>query len=156
MQRYQAMLRTPFAVLGISTRDDLLSGIDFLPWDSPTRAPQDPVAEAACRQLMAYLRAPDFTFDLPLHLCGTPFQTRVWRALREIPAGSTVHYGDLARALGSGPRAVGQACGANPLPIVVPCHRVLAKNGMGGFMHHSSGEPLSIKAWLLRHERFQQ
>jgi methylated-DNA-[protein]-cysteine S-methyltransferase len=89
--------------------------------------------------------------DLPLDLEGSPFHLRVWQELRKIPPGKTVSYGELARRLGNpqAARAVGQACGANPIPIIVPCHRVIAASGaLGGF---SSG--LEHKRWLLEHEK---
>ncbi len=96
------------------------------------------VAAAASRlreQLSAYLAGDDVAFDVPLRPVGTPFQQQVWSALRRIPFGATVSYGDLARELGrpGGARAVGQANGANPIPIVIPCHRVVARHGLGGF-----------------------
>jgi methylated-DNA-[protein]-cysteine S-methyltransferase len=77
---------------------------------------------------------------------------RVWHALMKIPAGRPTTYGALAQRLGTAPRAVGQACGANPLPILIPCHRVVAAGGLGGFMHAASGAPLDVKTWLLAHE----
>ena len=82
---------------------------------------------------------------------GTPYQQKVWQAIANIPAGQVLTYQDIARQIGSHPRAVGQACGKNPLALVVPCHRVVAKNGLGGF---SSGQDnaLNIKRWLLIHE----
>ncbi|MCP4042152.1 MAG: MGMT family protein, partial [Gammaproteobacteria bacterium] len=83
---------------------------------------------------------------------GTDHQLRVWNALGEIPPGETMTYGELARHLGSGPRAVGNACRSNPVPIVVPCHRVVSATGLGGFMGDTAGEPMAIKSWLLRHE----
>ena len=84
---------------------------------------------------------------------GTPFQRRVWQALRGIPSGSTCSYGELAHELGSSARAVGGACRRNPIPIVVPCHRVAAAaGGVGGFMGQRDGEALTIKQWLLDHE----
>jgi O-6-methylguanine DNA methyltransferase len=95
-------------------------------------------------------RPADFT-DLPLDLQGSPFHLRVWQELRKIPPGETVSYQELARRLGNSQasRAVGQACGANPIPLIVPCHRVIAANGsLGGF---SSGLPR--KRWLLQHEK---
>jgi O-6-methylguanine DNA methyltransferase len=89
--------------------------------------------------------------DLPLDLQGSPFHLQVWRELRKVPPGETVSYQELARRLGKpkAARAVGQACGANPIPLIVPCHRVIAANGkLGGF---SSG--LERKRWLLLHEK---
>lgn len=116
---------------------------------------QNPIASETCRQLQAYLNEPAFCFDLPLEPSGTLFQQRVWQALVDIPCGQTQTYGALAKQLGSAALAVGQACGANPLPIVIPCHRVLGKHGLGGFMHHRDGNPLAIKRWLLSHEHAQ-
>jgi methylated-DNA-[protein]-cysteine S-methyltransferase len=84
---------------------------------------------------------------------GTPFRQRVWQLLSRIPPGQTRTYGDVARELGSSARAVGQAVGDNPIPIVIPCHRVIAADGsLGGFNHSRSGYSLDIKRWLLFHE----
>ncbi|MBS0588354.1 MAG: methylated-DNA--[protein]-cysteine S-methyltransferase [Proteobacteria bacterium] len=150
---YQAKLWTPFAVLGIKTEEDWLTAIDYLPADTPTLAPQTLLAKEVCRQLQAYLAAPDFRFDLSLHIGGTMHQQRVWQAIQAIPSGETSSYAEIATQLHSAPRAVGRACGANRIPIIIPCHRVIAKNGgLGGFMNASDGDPLEIKRWLLRHE----
>ncbi len=154
MSAHQARIAAPFGVLGIATAEDGVTAIDFLPRGTPLLPPQNAMAARACSQLEAYLRDPGFVFDLPLKPGGTPFRNRVWQALRRIPAGQTRSYGELAQALHSAPRAVGQACGANPLPIVIPCHRVVAKDGgLGGFMNAAEGGPLAIKRWLLQHER---
>jgi methylated-DNA-[protein]-cysteine S-methyltransferase len=105
------------------------------------------------RQLRAWLKDPRFDFGLPLAPAGTHFQRRVWNAVAAIPPGHTMSYGEVAAAIRSGPRAVGNACGANPYPIVVPCHRVVAANqGLGGFGRNNDGFLLDIKRWLLRHE----
>lgn len=150
---YQAKLAAPFAVLGVSTEEDWLTDIDYLPLDTPTLAPQTPLAREVCRQLEAYLSTPDFTFDLALHIQGTDHQKRVWQAIQAIPSGSTRSYADIAAEIHSAPRAVGGACGANKIPIIIPCHRVIAKNGgLGGFMNARDGEPLAIKRWLLDYE----
>ena len=108
-----------------------------------------------CARLQAYLQAADTPLDLPLQLAGTTFQLRVWRALQTIPPGRTLTYGTLAQQLGSGARAVANACGANPIPLVIPCHRVVASNGLGGFMGGREQHALAIKHWLLAHERSQ-
>jgi len=155
MASYQARLPTPFAVLGIVTDGVALTALDFLPLGTPVLEPQDAVAKKVCMQLQSYLDGFPVRFDVPLAPRGTPFQNRVWQALRRIPYGSTQSYGELARLLDSAPRAVGQACGANPIPVIIPCHRVLARHGLGGFMNSSGGEPLAIKRWLLRHESGQ-
>jgi len=149
---YQAKLKIPCAVLGIRVVADKLTGIEFLAPDERTLAPRNALARAVCEQIAAYVRDPDFRFDVPLFLSGTVHQMKVWQALQAIPRGEVRTYGALALQLGSSPRAVGRACGDNPVPLIIPCHRVVAKNGAGGFMHHASGAPLAIKDWLLRHE----
>lgn len=150
---YQAKLVTPFAVLGIRAAGGRLRGIEFLPLTEAPLAPSDVFTQAVCKQIGDYLRDPDFVFSVPLDLAGTPHQAKVWQVLREIPRGGVMTYGAIAALIGSSPRAVGRACGDNPIPIIIPCHRVVAKNGAGGFMHQSGGEALSIKHWLLQHER---
>lgn len=150
---YQAKLLTPFAVLGVRTEEDWLTDIEYLPLDTQPLAPQNPLAREVCEQLKHYLARPDFVFDLPLHIGGTIHQRRVWQTIQNIAPGSTLSYADIACQLHSAPRAIGQACGANRLPVVIPCHRVISKNGgLGGFMHASNGDPLAIKRWLLQHE----
>ena len=106
----------------------------------------------ARRELDEYFAGKRRTFDVALAAEGTPFQRRLWAALCEIPRGKTLTYGELARRLGAEARAVGQACGDNRLPIVIPCHRVVAANGIGGFAHATSGYLLEAKRWLLAHE----
>ncbi len=153
VRSYQAKLLVPFAVLGIRTDEDWLTDIDYLPLNTPIMPPQTLLAKEVCRQLQAYLIEPNFMFDLSLHISGTVHQQRVWQAIQAIPSGRTASYAEIASQLHSAPRAVGRACGANKLPIVIPCHRVIAKNGgLGGFMNASDGDPLEIKRWLLRHE----
>ncbi len=146
-------MAAPFGRLGIRTAPGGLAAIDLLPGDVPLRPPRDPLAARACRALAAYLEEGRPLPDLPLAPAGTPFQRRVWAALRRIPPGRTLTYGALARRLGSGPRAVAGACRANPLPLVVPCHRVVAAGGPGGYMGRSAGAAVEIKRWLLAHER---
>jgi methylated-DNA-[protein]-cysteine S-methyltransferase len=151
--KYQARLATPFGVLGICCTADALTGIDFLAPDTPLQAPGDAFSRKVCEQLLAYFADPDFHFNLPLQFNGTAHQGRVWQAMCAIPRGQTRQYGELAKELASSARAVGQACGANPIPIVIPCHRVVSKAGLGGFANHSEGYTLDIKRWLLAHEQ---
>ena len=150
--KFQAKVDTPFALLGIRAGDAFLSEIVFLPKGGGALAPQNRLAERACAQIARYIADPEYRFDLPLGDPGTPFQRRVWGKIAAIGPGRTRSYGELARELASSPRAVGQACGANPVPLVVPCHRVLAAAGIGGFAHHQAGFLLSVKRWLLAHE----
>ena len=150
---YQAVLAAPGFCLGVCCNNDEITGIDFLePRDEG--APKSLLATEAVRQLRAYLKNAQFEFSLPLAPAGTVFQRRVWAGIAAIPAGSTRSYGELAAAIASGARAVGNACGANPYPIVVPCHRVVAANhGLGGFARNRGGFLLEVKRWLLDHER---
>ncbi len=149
---FDAKLATPFAVLGIRTAGELVTHIEYLPRGVATLEPTNKLAAKACRQIEKYLADPQFEFDLPFEYRGTPFQQRVWRAIQAIPRGKTLTYLEVARQLQSAPRPVGGACGANRLPLVIPCHRVVASGGIGGFMHARGGEPIQIKQWLLRHE----
>ncbi|MDP2030909.1 MAG: methylated-DNA--[protein]-cysteine S-methyltransferase [Thiobacillus sp.] len=153
MHTYDAILPAPMCRLGACFDDNALTRLDFLPLDTPVSKQLDVRAERLARELAAYWAQPTHAFDLPFELAGTPFQQRVWRALMTIPAGQPTTYGALAKQLGTAARAVGQACGSNPLPILVPCHRVVAANGLGGFMHAAAGAPLDVKTWLLAHEQ---
>lgn len=152
LPEFAARLAAPFAVLGIRVSGERLLGIAYLPREAASLPPQSRFAAEVCRQIEAYLADPRFRFDLPCALSGTPHQRKVWRAIAAIAAGCTRSYGDIAREIGSAPRAVGNACGANPVPLVIPCHRVVAKRGLGGFMGSRGGLPLAIKRWLLSHE----
>ena len=151
--RFQAKLDTPFGVVGVRTEGDALAEIVYLPRSAGTLAPTNALAERACAQIERYVADPGYRFKLPLKDIGTAFQRRVWEQISAIPLGETRTYGDLARALRSAPRAVGQACGTNYFPLVIPCHRVVAASGLGGFAHSSSGYLLEVKRWLLAHEQ---
>ena len=106
-----------------------------MPWDSGRRDEESPILKEAATQLEEYFAGERTEFDLRMELDGTPFQKDVWAELTRIPYGETISYGELARRVGrpKGPRAVGQANGRNPIAIIVPCHRVLASNGIGGY-----------------------
>ena len=155
MPPFQACVRAPFGTIGISTTQTHVTGIRYLSPDVPALAPpRNTVAFLACVQMQFYLEDPAFVFDLPLRLTGTRHQLAVWEAMQAIPAGETRTYGELAKAIGSSARAVGGACGANPMPLVVPCHRIVGAGGaLGGFMGaRQEGFELSVKRWLLAHE----
>lgn len=151
---FDARLRAPFATLGISTDGAFVSGARKRMPDTPALAPKrNTLAYLVCVQLQAFLEDPREAFDLPLQLSGSRHQLSVWEAMQAIAPGQTRTYGALARELGSSARAVGGACGANPLPIVIPCHRVVAASGLGGFMGATGeGFERGIKRWLLDHE----
>lgn len=150
---YQAVMTAPFGMLGLRIREEMLAGVDFLPAATPALAPATAAGIHACRALEDYFSGSLQPLDLPIIPAGTAFQRRVWAALRSIPAGRTLTYGELAASLGSGARAVANACGANPVPLVIPCHRVVARDGLGGFMQGRASAALQIKQWLLQHER---
>ena len=138
--------------VAVGTQDGRVAQIRYLPPSTPTLAPRNALAERAARQLERYREDPDTSFDLPLAIEGTDFQKRVWAAMCAIPRGRTRTYGELASELGDHARAVGQACGDNRLPIVIPCHRVVAADGIGGFAHSTDGFLIEAKRWLLLHE----
>jgi methylated-DNA-[protein]-cysteine S-methyltransferase len=153
---YAAKLTMPFAVLGIRTAGGNVTGIEYLPIGTRAQTPADAIAERACRQLERYLADAQFRFTLPLAAQGTAFRQRVWTALSTIPVGESRTYGEVARRLATAPRAIGGACGANPIALVIPCHRVVGSQGaMGGFMNAVDGDPIAIKRWLLTHEGYR-
>ena len=148
---FAAIISAPGFSVGIVCDEDFILEVVFLP-PSPERPPANHLAEACAQQVLAYLTSPDHIFKLPLAPAGTTFQQRVWQEIAAIPRGETRTYGQLAKNLKNAPRAVGQACGANPYPLITPCHRVISAQGLGGFNHHGEGYLLDIKRWLLRHE----
>jgi methylated-DNA-[protein]-cysteine S-methyltransferase len=146
-------MRSPIGTIGLVAEDDCLVELTL-----PDRPPPPPgsrqrsaVLQRTAAQLDEYFAGARRDFDLPLAPRGTTFQTDVWRALARIPFGETCSYGDLARAIGrpAASRAVGAANGANPIAIILPCHRVIGSNGtLTGY-----GGGLPMKRWLLDHER---
>lgn len=150
---YAAILPAPFGALGVRIEDARLTALEFLPPGTRPVTSTDPLVGQLQAELTAYYADPGHVFRLPITLRGNPFRQQVWHALCDIPAGTTRTYGDIASQIGSAPRAVGQAVGDNPVPILIPCHRVIAADGsLGGFMHSRTGYSQDIKRWLLRHE----
>lgn len=150
---YSARIKAPFATLGIVADDKVLLAIHFLPVNVSAKSPNtNTIAHLATVELMQYLDNPMHQFRLPIKMHGSKHQIDVWQAMQKIAPGKTLTYGDVAEKIASSPRAVGTACGRNPVPIVVPCHRIVAANGLGGFMGGKQGDPLAIKRWLLTHE----
>lgn len=149
---FSVVVPTPFGAVGVASDELAIRSIVFLPPGTPALAPRSALGARARQQIRNYLQDPYFVFDLPLGVSGTDFQRRVWTEISRIPAGELQRYGDLARRLASAARAVGQACGANPYPLVVPCHRVIAAGGLGGFANATGGYLLDTKRWLLAHE----
>jgi len=147
-------IATPIGPVTIETDGEALTLLEFgAIGEAPKSAPKGGVAAEATRQLDAYFSGMLKQFDLPLRAEGTPFRQRVWEALRAVPYGQTRSYGDIAREVDSAARAVGGACSANPIAIIVPCHRITGANGwIGGF---SGGEGCATKQLLLEHEAAQ-
>ena len=151
------VVAAPFGCLGIWTElvdgSLMLSRIDYLPANTTLIVPQNQLAKEVARQCKAYFKDPHWQFDLPTKPAGTEHQRKVWTSIQDIPAGKTKTYGELAKQINSGARAVGTACGANPYPLIAPCHRVVSAQGLGGFMKENSpGLYRQIKLWLLKHE----
>lgn len=132
---------------------ECISEIDFLPKTTTCFLSEHWAVREVARQLLDYFQNKLSCFSLPLCLRGTSFQQQVWEALQQVKIGEVVTYGQLAKRLGTSARAVGNACRANPVPIIIPCHRIVAANGLGGFMGRSSGAELDLKTWLLGHEK---
>ena len=144
----QLSLRTPLGDITLSEEDGAIVALD---WGRVDCQDATPVLTAARDQLQDYFDGLRTGFDLPLAPHGTPYQRRVWDALQTIPSGQTRSYIDVARVLSSGPRAVGQANGRNPIPIIIPCHRVVAADGsIGGYSGHDG---VATKRYLLDLER---
>ena len=150
-QLYDAIFATGVATIGLRFDGLKLIGVDYL--DKKTLiAPVNELAESVKSQLENYLRAHSKTLDVTVQLNVTPFQLRVLKQVQRIPYGKTRTYGEIAKTLGTSPRAVGNACRRNPVPIVIPCHRVVAAKGMGGYSGATEGEILGIKYQLLKLE----
>ena len=153
---WQAIVRAPFAMIGIATDGHAVTRLSYLPRGTASLRPADLLAVRAARELARYLDDPSAPFTVPLAPGGTPFQRRVWDAIGAIPLAESRTYGEVARAVRSAPRAVGQACGANRIALIIPCHRVVGSRGaLGGFMNADAGDPLAIKRWLLAHEGYR-
>jgi methylated-DNA-[protein]-cysteine S-methyltransferase len=149
----KTVVSTPIGPVGLTLRAGRVVDVSFHAGSSPRNPRKDAVMREAYRLLRRYFQNPRSRLNLPLAPAGTPFQQRVWRALRRIPPGQVRSYGQLARSLGTSARAIGGACRANPIPLFIPCHRVVASGGEGGFMGKTAGRAMAVKRWLLRHER---
>ena len=145
----QFVVESPVGTLVLHETGGALAAITWRRADANAGSDVSPLLATAVQQLDEYFGGRRRSFELPLAPKGSPFQQRVWAEMCRIPFGATARYGDLARALGTAAQPIGQACGANPIPIVIPCHRIVAAGGLGGF---SGGAGLTSKRFLLRHE----
>ncbi|MDX2456419.1 MAG: methylated-DNA--[protein]-cysteine S-methyltransferase [Gammaproteobacteria bacterium] len=149
---YDCVLDSPLGRVGIRLRDDCITRLDYLGNTAALKPDATPLGRQLAAQLAHYFADPQSRFTLPVELHGTDFQQRVWCALTRIPPGKTLTYGELAGKLGSGARAVGNACRNNPVSIIVPCHRVVSVSGIGGYSGKTDGQEINRKHWLLKHE----
>lgn len=149
---YDAIIPAPFGAVGIRAQDDFLVGVDLIPDAMQEKQSAQPFVQSIVSQIRQYLGNPKTTLNIPYAIKGTHFQRRVWQAIADIPSGKTLSYGELAQKVGSGPRAVANVCGANQVPLFIPCHRVVGKTGIGGFMQGNKNG-LAVKKWLLEHEK---
>jgi len=141
---FSLAMDSPFGTLLLDSHGTAITALrwgDSLPNTRPPDQP-DSILKAARDCLRAYFAGATVSFNIPIHFTtGTPFQKKIWQLLTRIPYGATRSYGDLAREQESAARAVGSACGANPIPILVPCHRILAADGrLGGYSGHHGTE----------------
>lgn len=149
---YQAIIKAPLGLMGLRMIGDAVSALDYLPATASELLPVNAATERVVSQLQAYFADSRFCFSIPLAITGTAFQQQVWAALQAIPPGTTLTYGELGKQLNTAARAIGNACRNNPVPILIPCHRVVSRQGLGGYAGAITGDPLAIKRWLLQHE----
>jgi len=149
---FSAIVSAPFGAVGVRVAGGTLQELCYLPAAYKEQRAADTFSANIADQITAYLHDPDYPFDLPLPALGTVYQRKVWAVIHAIPRGAVLTFGEVARRIASAPRAVGQACGANWFPLVIPCHRVTASGGLGGFARHDGGFHQEVKRWLLAHE----
>ena len=153
----KAHYQTPVGVITVSLDNDCITGLElgqFEPQAGDVRydSHYTGVLKQWGEQLSRYFAEPRSRLKVSTQNQGTAYQRRVWQALQQIPVGQTRTYGQLAEQLHSSPRAVGNACRQNPVPLLVPCHRVVAATGLGGFGGKTQGKRVAMKRWLLEHE----
>ena len=147
---YDAVYVSPLGPIGVKMEGDSITAIDWLSPRARKRKASNKNVARLIKALDAYFTTGKDLPDYSLEMTGTAFQKKVWNALQKIPSGKVLTYGDLAKKLKTGSRAIGMGCRTNPVALLVPCHRVVAANGLGGYM--GDKQRTEIKAWLLRHE----
>jgi len=151
--KYQTVFNTPIGKIGLVVSQIGLMKLDFLSATSPLISARDTLTQQITTDIKNYFTSSHHIFSSPFDLHITPFQQTVLDQLKKIPPGDVLTYGQIAEKIRSGARAVGNACRKNPVPILIPCHRVIAASGIGGYSGARSGELLDIKQWLLGHEK---
>lgn len=155
--KYDAIYKSPVGKLGFRLCGSRLMQLTFLPRYIQTSTNiQQPLIQHVISELDAYFRDPFHAFDVPIATQGTPFQERIWEALLTIPPGKTMTYGEFGKQLNTSARAIGNACRTNPIPIIIPCHRIVAHNTLGGYAGSTKTPKLTIKKQLLNHEQKPQ
>ena len=149
---FEYILPSPVGKLGLTTSEKGVQVLAYLSTRRGLKIPTSGLAAEVYQQLTEYFDSHRTKFNLPLDASGTPYQKSVWQELRKISFGESMTYGDIANKLRSGPRAVGNACRNNPISIIVPCHRVVSKSGVGGYSGSVVGKSIERKNWLLQHE----
>ncbi len=153
---YAIIMKTPITgfdgKLGVCIENECVSSIDFLGRESRAKPAANAFSKKVEYELNAYFKNPEQQLSIPVKLEGTAFRERVWSLLKNIPSGDTRSYGEVAKELKSSARAVGGACRHNPVPFIIPCHRVIAQTGFGGYSGETDGWKIVIKRWLLAHE----
>jgi len=146
------IFKSPIGSLHLHFYDQKLQAIRFDQPQDVIEQATSTIAKQTIQQLTEYFTGQLQSFSLPVQPEGTIFQQQVWQNLLQIPYGETWTYGDLASQLKTSPRAIGNACRANPIPIVIPCHRIIAQNNIGGYAGRTSGQKIDIKTSLLERE----
>ena len=153
--KYDGSLTFPFGVVGILTHGSNLIGLEFLPPDTVEVLPKTATGKQVWNALFAYMEDSNNLSEVALASEGTDFQKKVWNALRRIPVGEVMTYGELAKSINTSPRAAANACRRNRIPILIPCHRIVAQKGLGGYCGETSGYMMEVKKWLLAHEGYE-
>jgi len=146
---FDVVIKSPIGKIGLKFSEEKLVSLAFLPAATKCRNKNSLIAKKVCQELEKYFHNPKHVFAVDIVLEGTPLQKKIWLALKKIPSGTTVSYKALAEKLKTSPRVIGNACRANPLPLIIPCHRVVSVNGLGGFCGKNSGAMLCLKKNLL-------
>lgn len=148
------LISSPLGKLELTFEQAKLIRLTLLPESTQTKQVEPELGLRVSQELQRYFDNPKHGINIDYALAGSSFQQTVWRALQTIPSGETLTYGQLAKRLNTSPRAIGQACRTNPLPIVIPCHRVVAAEHLGGYAGARTGKLLDMKKWLLQHEGY--
>lgn len=152
MDNLSVTYHCPDFVIGVSCDESMIFSMAYLPTTTPKVKAKNLLAAECYAQIDDYFAKKRTTFDLPLAHSKTAFAKRVQQELLKIPYGQVQTYGEIAQKLKTAPRAIGGVCRANPHPLLVPCHRVVALNGLGGFMGSDKAHVLEVKKYLLQHE----